>query len=711
MEKRFKFDIGGLIEKLGQITSSHTLSEQADAYMESVSLGHGVITVAHSQGNFFTNEAFKLITGEHKKSWMKPYLHMIGVAPPSTEVFNGGSHVLFDNDTIAVLQAQSVTHHNPHRSQFRNAVNEVVEDFDVAFHSFAYYMGENVTYEDGFGSHTVSTNIAKINIEEDIISALNAHLSAKSQWEKAKDIGCMCKQKRIIMKHKWDNKLTKEFASTKIYEFNEEGKLYHVLTPDLQGLTFARSSSRDGNIIEEVDRDDVCYVLKDDVSSEISSIEGLKQAPSTKPGVVEIALTWDKPELDYDLVVEWDAGEVDVKDTGCPMEHFHIKSEMKIYPGKFRVSIIPKNPSDEGWEDPDLYPFTIDMETKTPGTPPDSMHFKVKNQSDINLGHVSDIKVIRVNSNSNGDGNQTDPDSNSSSGGGGILIVPQKAPECPPVQHTPSPVPPKPIYFPRGGSGGWSWGIGGGTFGFGGGGGGGGGGGSYNPPFTPQHAPGCGGDIDCLPIPTDNNNSTNIPPTNTGPSLPFAPEVGGRPLPDGSLTDSNSNKEGSSDGNCTGSSCGCIPCEYKIIPYLRQIYFGPLRDANFSIYSLDGYVNKESLFDGKTSNGKTLYDAGEIDVPKVFLDTLEDDKLYIIEAHGGEDIDRNDDFIVDSAPVKNKGKVYAIASGKDIKYTGFKINILTTVTFELLKQSIYRGRYTRRDRGQNQQNCLTSTKV
>ncbi len=716
------------------------LRKQIEQYKDSIKEGHKVLVVAHSQGNLFAGEAYGKLGEESKNAWMQNYIEFVSIASPRyNDIKNGTPRINWDNDLVAYLSllnngwidnpvrkiawkplrpeiGLSIRERRPekrytYKSQVGglspkeewqstenyleyNGLSSILGGLDANVHAFTFYMGKELR-EDGkaliYNAHnennTLSTNLARIKIMEAIGNKLEVLEQKPSQW-KPKNLGCTCKTKYAKMTHKFDPALMDiRLEDEKVKDFmeNEEGKIYSVDGQYVRALF-------GGETIEEVERDDVCYVLKDDASSELGSIEGLKQAPSTKPGVVEIKLTWDKPELDYDLVVEWDAGEVDVKDTGCPMEHFHIKSEMKIYPGTYRVSIVPKDPTDEGWKDPDLYPFTIDMETKTPGTPPDSMHFKVKNQSDINLGHVSDIKVFRTDDNSSENGsddNKTDPNSGNGNGGsgggqGGILIVPQKAPECPPVQHTPSPTPPKPIYFPYGGSGGWSFGAccGGGSGGGGSGGGGGGGGGGYSPPFTPQHAPECGGDTDCLPDPTDGNNNSNNPQTDTAPSLPFAPEVGGRPLPD---------KDDEED-NCTGnSSCGCIPCEYEIIPYKKQIYFGPLRDANFSIYSLDGYVNKESLFDGKTSNGKTLYDAGEIDVPQIFLNTLEDDKLYIIEAQGGEDIDRNDDFIIDSNATKNLGKVYAIASGKDIKYTGFKINILTTVTFELLKQSIEEG--------------------
>lgn len=242
VEKRFKVDLDIMVDLLGKITSEATLSEQTNAYIKSVEQGHGVITVAHSQGNFFTNEAFKRITTEAQKGWMKPYLHMISVASPSKEVFNNGPHVTFDNDVIAVLQSMPTTYTNPNRDQFRNALEEVVDDFSIAFHGFDYYMGEEVTYTDGFGTHTVSTQIARTDIEKYIMDALDIHLNEESQWEKANDYGCLCKDKRIIMKHKWDTELTKELAATKVFEFDKNGKLYHVLNQAKTGLLYVRST-------------------------------------------------------------------------------------------------------------------------------------------------------------------------------------------------------------------------------------------------------------------------------------------------------------------------------------------------------------------------------------------------------------------------------------------------------------------------------------
>ncbi len=654
-----------LIEVLNALSQSFNFSDlaiQISSYKEDIRNGHAVVVVAHSQGNFFTNKAF-----EDLDDWMEPYFHMIGVASPSLVVVKGGPRISFDNDPVPIIGFAPWTIKN------KNRYTKLGLDLPILkYHGFDYYMGSLVNISDDIGIRKISTSQAYTQINSAIISALEVHFNSPSQWKKTKDIGCMCKDKRIKVAHKFDSGLDILMDDQEIYDFDEAGKIYKV-GDSYDGYVRAKFGAVK---IEEIDEGEVCYVLKNDNSTQIGEIKGLQEKPQTKDGVVEISLTWNKPELDYDLIVEWDAGEVDVKDTGCPMEHFHIKSEMKIYPGTYRVSIVPKDGSDESFEVEDLYPFEIDLVTRTPGAS-EKMHFVIKKREDISLGHVSDIKVFRIDD----EDNETDDNNLEDDISSPFIIVPNIAPECPPVQITPSPVPPRPIYFSKN-TGGWSYikdnestlidnsGSGSGSGNNGGG-----------TSFTLQQDPGCAGDVDCLPTPGDSENETGNPDGSIDPYRPLPPIVGGQPVRDLEKED-----------NCTGNeSCGCIPCEYEIIPYLKQIYFGPLRDANFSIYSLEGYRSKDSLFDGKTSNGETLYDAGEIDIPQVFLNTLEDDKLYIIEAVGGEDIDSDDNFIIDDNPIKNLGKVYAIASGKDIKYTGFKVNILTTVTFELVKEMVENG--------------------
>jgi hypothetical protein len=75
-------------------------------------------------------------------------------------------------------------------------------------------------------------------------------------------------------------------------------------------------------------------------------------------------------------------------------------------------------------------------------------------------------------------------------------------------------------------------------------------------------------------------------------------------------------------------SCGCIPCEYKIIPYLEQLLYGPISDADIALYEARDYQNKTPLYVGKTSGGDTLYTAGNIEIPDSIVESLQDATLY-----------------------------------------------------------------------------------
>ncbi len=406
-------------------------------------------------------------------------------------------------------------------------------------------------------------------------------------------------------------------------------------------------------------------------------------------GVVEVALTWSRPELNYDLQVEWDAGEVDVKDLCKPYEHFYIKSERQIYPGRYAVSALYHEESGEDIND-SIFPFDVNV---TIFTPKASDHFQlhVKSRADLNIGHVADIKVYRP--------KDKDPDSNSSSSsssseGGNqnpdaptpLIFLPTVAPDCPPVTYTPSPTPRTPVYFHySNGVGSWSLNGGGGGLSGGGGGwfGGNTGNGTVNTGGSAaplQKDPACAGDVSCLPT-AGNSTTANTNDYTKLPLIPVHPVAGGQPVRDLDEED-----------NCTGNySCLCIPCEYEILPEMRKVYLGPLRNAPYQVYALGSYVDGNALYSGVTTNGETLYDAGDLDIPNALLETFDDDELYIIEVSGGEDIDANDDFIVDAIPTPNNGKAYAIASGADLKYTGLKVNILTTVAFTLVEDMVRSG--------------------
>ena len=703
------------------------IEAQVDKYEASIRSGHKVLVVAHSQGNLFAHEAYVKLGERSKDKWYQQYWEAVSIASPDpytdikpdmlprigwnndlvARMGYGGRKIGIDCDVVHVTweaKPHFIDHPIPakptspyvNRSQIDDtyrdwwkASNGWKDNLDSNVHAFTFYMGLKLKegdeknplyakYKDGY-TNPLSNNAlltdgtAKILIMDQIDTLLNKLDKKPSQYTIKENLGCLCRDKYVKMEHQFgDVNLTRQIAKHKIKNFagEDKGKIYQV------GSQYVRAACG-GERIEEINEGEACLALMDQDNTTLGEITGLRVKPEAHAGVVEVKAAWNKPALDYDLVVQWDAGETDIKDTGCPEEHFYISSEKEIYPGKYPVFVVPKDPTDPIWDDPSIYPHTFTATITTPGKGADAqwkatatIHSRA---GQTQFGHIADIKVYRTGDDDPKDPNDPNdaPPSNSP-----IQFEPLVPPECPPVTVTPPTVEPRPVYSGGGGGllwcrdrggvncweGGWYWNNN--NFGTGGG-----------ASVPVQDDPACSGDHDCLPSPQDDPDNDDDPDT------PFGtppPKAGGVPPRDFNETD-----------ECTGDySCYCIPCEYKIIPYLKQIYFGPLQDANYTIYSLEGYRNDTPVYKGKTTHGEGLYDSGEIHIPKHILEGFEDDRYYIIEAVGGEDIDTDDDFVVDAAPTPNKGKVYAIATGREIKYVGFKVNILTTVSFTLAKESI-----------------------
>ena len=108
-----------MVNKIQELDDSHgrDLSAQVQNYKQSIKDGHGVIVIAHSQGNYYTNESY-----EQLPQWMKQYFHMFGVATPANHVagYDAGDtsapYVLFHNDIInAIVTGLSSNRDNPIR--------------------------------------------------------------------------------------------------------------------------------------------------------------------------------------------------------------------------------------------------------------------------------------------------------------------------------------------------------------------------------------------------------------------------------------------------------------------------------------------------------------------------------------------------------------------------------------------------------------------
>lgn len=83
------------------------LNKHLKSYRKSIIDGHGVVVIAHSQGNFFANRAYEEFgapANPYLGSWMQNYFHALGVATPANNVLGGKNpYITFDNDMIRLI--------------------------------------------------------------------------------------------------------------------------------------------------------------------------------------------------------------------------------------------------------------------------------------------------------------------------------------------------------------------------------------------------------------------------------------------------------------------------------------------------------------------------------------------------------------------------------------------------------------------------------
>jgi len=148
------------------------LTTQVNAYKQSIKDGHGVIVIAHSQGNYYTNEAYKELDG-----WMKDYFHMMGVATPANHVAGGGPYVKFHNDFINSI----VTSLPSNRDDTRHHGFPSVDAHDF----YESYLKEETTKNDIFNF---------------ILNQIQAHSDAPSQWQTDQELDRGTKDYKITVK-------------------------------------------------------------------------------------------------------------------------------------------------------------------------------------------------------------------------------------------------------------------------------------------------------------------------------------------------------------------------------------------------------------------------------------------------------------------------------------------------------------------------------
>ncbi|WP_345969134.1 SBBP repeat-containing protein [Sulfurimonas sp. HSL1-6] len=333
------------LDALSQALNFVDLSKHKEAYKKSIKDGHGVIVVAHSQGNFFTNKAY-----ESLDNWMKGYFHMIGVASPALTVAGKGPRVSWDNDLVPIVSLAPWTLENPNRKRYKNAANEIVDMPSISYHSFKYYMGDDVNETDLGIEKTFSTDKAKTVIIQAIVDALIAHKNATSQYiPKSADL-CMVGTIRP-MEHRF-----KTMPDLKDVYFLEMGKIH------VEGNSYIMSQCRDVNDSNH----------------------------TAHNGKVTVGLTWRYPYIDIDLDFQADQAVKDISDLNdTAFEHYYVEDDLPV--GTYEVHANSKGAIDETCINRRT-PETLVFNVKVPGGS-EMFAFDIEDSASLNVGHVLDIVV------------------------------------------------------------------------------------------------------------------------------------------------------------------------------------------------------------------------------------------------------------------------------------------------------------------------------
>ena len=303
-----------------------------DNFKESVQDGHGVIVVAHSQGNFFVNDAYDSFVQNDPyfhTAWMQKYIHVLGVATPASYVAGGGKYLTFHNDIVQIVPASLGTNFPIAKKYYYTDIegNDIENFASLEAHAFlSSYMQNPPSWR------TILLHIS---------TSVEQHRNVSSQWVKEKEVGCGC-DKRITLIHS-DSIGVFDYLmkDKKVLEFNENGgKIYRV--EDDKGTERYVKASPTGIKINDktanvASNGGICYTL-DGTSDD--PIRG-HYASKPKKGVVEVSLNWQSVKIDLDIKMEgWEeVGEYDIQDDACPTEHYVIEGAESIEPGHYYVNI------------------------------------------------------------------------------------------------------------------------------------------------------------------------------------------------------------------------------------------------------------------------------------------------------------------------------------------------------------------------------------
>lgn len=365
------------------------VKKQFEAYTKSIKDGHGVVVIAHSQGNLFTNVVYDMFTNhwipwDEDTAWMKKYFSTFALGSPANSVLGKKEpFVTFHEDIVGLTSlglGTNISHPNP---MICGKIGDIRIPWCFKAHYFlTSYMKEKVTRDHILG-------FIRNRVDEQTYNKM----LRPSQW-KPKNLGCSCKTKYAEMTHIYDPEGMKSYMENeKVKDFAEgsAGKIYRADAGDHSEYVRAMDGDRsmDGVFtIEEIEEEGACYVLKDDVSNELGKIEGESEEVIPQEGIITVDLTWEDSEINMNLEVDMPFGEQDIKDVECPLEHYYVATEEDVKPGTYPV-YMRANTADINESN---IPQKIDLVIHTPGEAM-TFDFNITSIDMLNIGHVANIII------------------------------------------------------------------------------------------------------------------------------------------------------------------------------------------------------------------------------------------------------------------------------------------------------------------------------
>jgi len=314
--------------------------EQADiktqftAYTQSIKDGHGVVVIAHSQGNLFTNVVYDMFTNhwlpwDEDTEWMKKYFSAFAVGSPANSVLGEKEPFIAYHEDIVSLASIGLGSNLAHPNPDICKIDNIKLPWCFKAHYFlGSYMKEKVTRNHILG-------FIRNRVDEQTYNKM----LRPSQWKPKKEIGCVCEKKYIEITHQFEpGDMDKILKGQEIKNFSAdaEGKIYTV------DDTYVRAEN-DGETIEKIDEGEVCLKLKSSDTT-LGEIKGKRQGdiPKAFNGAIDMFLTWNY-ECDIDMNLEMTASpssrgaqyiQQDIKDIeGYGKEHTYIDTVYHTYPG------------------------------------------------------------------------------------------------------------------------------------------------------------------------------------------------------------------------------------------------------------------------------------------------------------------------------------------------------------------------------------------